>query len=127
MGIALEFMREEHEDILDNGYSSKHCGVLAKKIAEMSLNERKVPHICLVYEETKEGGGTGVKSFTPIILIGKMDPWHGHSVCCVGDTVLDPLIGEPVSKNEYTQRCFGEKIAMKVSVPVGRIMEHVYL
>ena len=118
-----KFLATEHERLKEK-YT--HCGLIADNVARLLLEDGLTPQIEIVYEEVRDGNGnTVVKSFLPEIYRGKMDPWHGHTVCCTESHVFDPIIGRPVLKPEYSRLAFGENIKMKPSVPPEKIKKHL--
>lgn len=127
MPKTMALFHRIHESVLDS-YQGAHCGVIATKLAKCMIKEKHKPRVMMVYEELEEPAAieekkyffsprkTSVTAFVPLVYAGKMEPWHAHSVCCLGDVVYDPILEAPVPLKEYTRLVFGKDIAMKVQM-----------
>lgn len=105
-----------------------HCGVMSENVARLLIEDGRQPQIEQVYEEVRgEDGRTRVKSFLPEQYRGKLEPWHGHFVCCADGYAFDPIIGRPVPKDDYTRLAFGEEIKMKISSSPDELKRHLHI
>jgi hypothetical protein len=104
MESALEYLAKTHEELNKGGdVNRRRIGesnfFLALGIADRLLAEGKEPYLMNV---VKEQGGL-------------------YTVCCCGDDVYDPFIGEPMPLKKYRKKAFNKKVEMNVSFTTGGI------
>lgn len=139
MPKTMALFHRIHESVRGS-YRDAHCGVIATKLAKCMIGEKQKPRVMLVYEELEEPTEsvsikgknsffsprtTKVTAFVPLLYAGKMEPWHAHSVCCLGDLVYDPILEAPVPLKDYTKLVFGKYIAMKVQMTPEETAQYV--
>jgi hypothetical protein len=123
---ALEYLVKKHDYIVSHGYDNKNSGLIANELAFLLLVEGLSPRIELVYQiiyhcDTK----AKIKTMVPLIFGGKMEPWSEHIVCCVKNTVYDPLNDGPLSTADYTRVTFGQDIALRVKHDKNRVLKEL--
>ncbi|MFA6322879.1 MAG: hypothetical protein WCX71_05430 [Candidatus Buchananbacteria bacterium] len=112
---AAEYLAINHEYLKD--IYPLHCATVAEEVAKLIFEDGHTPQIEMVYQETKnEDGSVKPKGFLPKIYQGKIEPWFSHLVCCTQNLAFDPIIGQPVPKDDYTKLAFGEDINMEVQI-----------
>jgi hypothetical protein len=113
---VLDYLKNNHEVII-NGYrnedgSNAHCGQIAADIAALLLRSGMHPHIEEVCD--REDNHMNRRALVPEIYNGKIT-WGGHQVCCCQGLAFDPLLGQPIAIEDYTEAVFGKDIELRVS------------
>ncbi len=104
---VLDYLRKKHSTIVNDyrasdGRYSEHCGLIAIDIAKLFLDAGRRPYIAKVAEDVNEGGCIQSKSLEPTMYEGRIS-WGAHQVCVCDGQVFDPMLGEPVAIESYTQ------------------------
>jgi hypothetical protein len=106
--IAEDYLRDASHAMRDR--YTENCVTHACALAEALLGEGRAPWIGRLREVIPRGDTT----FHPP-LIPKRFPgttWNTHYVCCSGNEVFDPMVGEPVAVEVYAERVFGRPITV---------------
>lgn len=124
---TLQFLLRKHETLANDyktpdGKCRESCMVVAYQTAEKLIADGKDPFIVIFSEIINEGGIVHAKSIEPLIYGGRIS-WGAHMVCCAGDMTYDPMLGVPVSLEEYSFRAFGENISMKIGWDCAKTRE----
>lgn len=126
---VLEYLKNKHTTIVNDyrtpdGLWSEHCGLIAVDIAKLLLDDGRQPCIAEVFEDVHTGHFLHRKELLPKIFDGRIS-WGAHQVCCCDGQAFDPIIGNPIPVERYTEAVFGEDINIKVIVPYEKIEEFV--
>lgn len=122
---VLDYLTKANKTILnDYKTSDEHCWLIAIDIAKLFIASGKEPYIMKIFEEFYENGFIHSKNLKPLVYKDQVTWWY-HEVCCYRNDVFDPIIGNPVKINEYTQIIFGESINMEILIPKNQIREFV--
>ena len=126
-----EYFSKKHAILLNDykvpeGQGRDACTLIACEVAKIFLKEGKTPYIVKIKENEKRGGWVHNKILRPVLFGGRVT-WRTHHVCCYNGIAYDPMLGEPVSLNEYTLKAFGENIQVKMLIPEEQIKEFVLL
>ena len=110
---AIEYLRDTSLAITER-YAGD-CRQRAYEIAKLLIAEGRAPWIARIRETVTRDGSvfhaplTTVRQFTFDTVT-----WTTHYAVCADGEVYDPLIGEPVPQDEYTERAFGRKISLEI-------------
>jgi hypothetical protein len=109
---VLSYFKNKHANLLHDytvpdGSQNESCLLIAYEIASLLLAEHKKPYIAIMRK--KDGS-----KLNPLTYKNKNVKWSNHTVCCLGEMVLDPILEKPVLISEYTQLLFGENLEMNV-------------
>jgi hypothetical protein len=125
---VIDHLNKKHE-ILRNDYigedgvHSESCTIVGCDIAGLLLRNGDKPYLIAVRgEETTETGWIHNKPIIPKIYNGRV-VWGGHIVCAVGDIVLDPMVGKPMTTEEYKREVFTEPVNLETQVSSESIRE----
>lgn len=115
---VLGYLKKKHETVKNlymtpDGRHPESCHMIALEIAELFLQAGCRPDIRVIGEQVTEHGTVGWKNLAPVMFHGLVE-WSAHVVCCYDEKVYDPLLSKPIPIEGYTERIFGERIAMKV-------------
>ena len=126
---VLDYLESMNATILNDyrtpdGQYSEHCGLIAIDLAKLFIAFGKEPYIMKVSEYIHKNGSIHSKSLNPLVYEDRVS-WGAHQVCCCGDEAFDPIVGKPISINQYTQTVFGESINMEILIPKNLIREFV--
>jgi len=124
---VLEYLASKKVTILNDyktpsGQHSEHCGLIANALAKLLIEAGKEPYIMLVTEDVHKNGFVYTKDLEPLIYNGNVS-WGSHLVCCCENVAFDPMIGNPVNIDQYTQIVFGELIHMGIAVSKDKLKE----
>jgi len=109
---AIAYLRETSEAMSETYLDD--CVTHACRIASLLLEEGAPPWIGRIRETT----GNVHHPLTPLRFLGRRGPtWTTHYICCNGADAYDPIVGEPISVDEYALRVFGRPI------PVMKVVE----
>lgn len=91
------------------------CRQHAYKIAKLLIAEGRSPWIARIRETIVREDSVFHAPLTTRRLFGEDSvTWTTHYAACDGSEVYDPLIGEPVPLEGYTQRLFGREISVEI-------------
>jgi hypothetical protein len=91
------------------------CRQHAYKIAKLLIAEGRSPWIARIRETVVQGDNVFHAPLTPRRLFGDSSvTWTTHYVACAGGEAYDPIIGEPVPLEGYTERLFGREISVDI-------------
>ncbi len=107
----LDYLQQRHLS-LNNDYRmppprsnfSESCHYVYEEIAKLCRKHGYEPKLFHV-RGMKLAEGVNTESLLPKRYQGRVE-WGGHLVCVVGNTVLDPLVGIPLSMEEYAETIF---------------------
>ncbi len=125
---VIEYLRKKHHTLkndyrTEDGKYSEHCGLIAIDIAELLLQGGERPSLKSVRgDEVRESSFIHNRSLVPKIYEGRVS-WGGHTVCAVGDTVFDPMVGKPMNAEDYRREVFTETVNFGEVVPEEFIEE----
>lgn len=103
MGRTEEYIAELHEEIKRTGYDidsngeARDCMTITTDISRLLEEEHKSPIRLTIYPSN------GL--LASLLDIGSK--WGYHMVACADNLVFDPLIGKPVTIDEYPKLAFG--------------------
>ncbi len=114
----LEYLQQRHLS-LNNDYRmpppqsnfSESCHYVYNEIANLCRKYGYEPKLFRVRGK-KLAGEVNTKSLIPKRYQGRV-VWGGHLVCVVGNTVLDPLVGIPLSMEEYAETVFENPVDLR--------------
>jgi hypothetical protein len=95
---------------MQDGYT-ENCVTHACAIARLLLAERRAPWIGRLREVIPHGDTTFHAPLTPKRF--QAVTWNTHYVCCSGDQVFDPMVGEAIAVAEYASHVFGREIPVE--------------
>ena len=112
MSCATDYLREVSAAIGD-GYRDD-CVTHACRLAELLHADGKAPWIGRLRDVMHDGDQVFHGPLIPERLAGRNPPaWTTHYVACTGDTVYDPLAGDPVAIGRYSEFVFGREIPVE--------------
>jgi hypothetical protein len=125
---VLEYLKEMGLN-LKNDYRTKDgkyiesCSLIAADIAKLLLAENMSPYLMSIRGQKKDDG-INRTSLVPKAYDGRVT-WGAHVVCCVDGLVLDPMIGEPKTIDEYSRMAFENQAECKIEIPTEKIEEFI--
>ena len=124
---VIEYLKTKHQSLKnnylteDNKYAES-CGLLACDIARaFFLENGERPSLLSVRGELLPDG-VNKYPLIPKIYGGRIS-WGGHVVSANGDTVFDPMVGKPMSKEKYAREVFDSPVVLEETVPSEFIEE----
>lgn len=127
---VMDYLRKKHQTLkkdyrTEDGKYSEHCGLIAIDIAELLLQGGERPSLKSVRgDEVRESGFVHNRSLVPKIYEGRVS-WGGHTICAVGDTIFDPMVGEPMNAEDYRREVFTEPVNLEDQVPEEFMKEFI--
>jgi len=110
---AIEYLRDTSLAITER-YAGD-CRRRAYEIAKLLIAEGRSPWIARVRETIVQGDSVFHAPLTTVRIFGfESVTWTTHYAACAEGEVYDPLIGEPVPLEGYTERVFGREIALEI-------------
>jgi hypothetical protein len=115
---VINYLHDKHETIVNDYKNSdgevENCALIALDIADLLVADGQEPYVVrLVGNDVIENGFTHAKNLTPRIYEGRVS-WEAHLVCVCDGLIFDPMLGQPVSLEEYSRKVFGEDIKTKI-------------
>ena len=103
---ALEYLSRTSAEMA-NGYVA-NCVTHACAIADLLLRSKRSPWIARLRRITQTDAGEFHWPLNPRRFTGPHAvTWNTHYVCCLDDTVYDPIAGTPLPLDRYCQEVFG--------------------
>jgi hypothetical protein len=104
-----DYLHSKHAELLKEHHRSGkyaegrdiECEIIACDVAQLSLQLGEHPRLVAF--------ANNGNPILPRIFDGKVS-WAGHTACAIGDTVLDPIVGEPISLETYKEQIFTEPV-----------------
>ncbi len=127
---VLSYLAEKNRTLINDyktpdGNYAESCGLIAIDIARLLLKEAKQPSIMSVNGKRVDNPAIiANEPLVPVQYNGRVK-WGGHTVCVCDGLVYDPMIGKPVSIEQYAHEAFGAEIEMKITVTEDRISDFV--
>ncbi len=124
---VLRYLEEKYHD-LENNYSAdgvhaESCSLLAMDIAKLFINKGYKPQIFSVRGEVIDLSGN-TETLYPKRYSNQVS-WGGHTVCVFNEVVYDPMLGVPVSIDEYRRNAFSKDVNLYVEIDSDKIVEFV--
>jgi len=127
---VLDYLVEKNKTLVDeyhtpDGNYAESCGNIAVDIAKMLLSSGKRPEIVSITGKRVDNPHIiANEPLKPVQYKGRIS-WGAHIVCVCEGMVYDPMIGRPLSKEEYAYETFGAEVEMKTIVTEDKIEEFV--
>ena len=119
---ALAYMKEKNKTLV-NDYRTpdnnnvESCSEIAVDIAKILLDEGKRPIIVSV--TNKEDG-----YLVPRQYEGRVK-WGAHKICVCDGFVYDPMVGEPMSIEEYRDKVFENEVELEIKVAEDEVEKFI--
>jgi hypothetical protein len=111
---AIEYLHAVSKQI-DDTYPGD-CRKHAEELAKLLRHEGRQPWIGRLRKTTELNGSTLHHPLIALRFRGRglraIPAWTTHYVCCCDGLAYDPLLGEPVPIESYSERAFGEQLPM---------------
>jgi len=109
---AVEYIRQRSDQMPDR-YAG-NCLTDARKIAELLARAGASPWLARIRKVSDFNGSTFHGMLIPLRFLGRGAlAWTTHYVCCCDGAAYDPLVGEPIPLEVYTQTVFGETLVLE--------------
>ena len=129
MEHVRDYLVTKHQSLGDN-YTcvddrryAESCILIAGEVAQLLLAQGLEPRIVIF--SPRLDTERWPESLRPLPYRKNRVRWGAHAVCCAGDMVFDPMLGEPVSLADYPRRAFGTDVSMKLVVPPEKMRDYL--
>jgi hypothetical protein len=113
-------------DYRDQDGNAEACVLLARDVARLLVQQGKRPTILSIAGKLLPGSKINSEALIPIQYreAAKVS-WGGHFVCACDGLIYDPMLGEPVAIDAYSQRAFGAETQIKTLIGEDKIDDFI--